>query len=542
MKRPARSPLFVLYVLCTLSLLGGCPSSQPAPPVVALPPPPPYPVTELIPDDAPLVLVLREVGQGIAAVRAALGPLGLLESYYTVESLESELRRYQGVNLLDPKDLARAGFDPDGDAALLWQGSSFTLLLPVGDLKRLNTYLADRTALGKTYVKRHGDLTVTTWRESSHDRLSFVVLPKYLAVDYTSLEGGGLKEGAKRLDGLPEHGWIDRLLQANERGSLARSSAFASVLKRAGAKRDVVALMRPARFNREMAQVYHSSCSRVDTTGCALAEQDLAQIEGVALALRLQGKRVKLAAWVALSSSARKTLSAWVGAPLTLPTAVWDDAPVRASLSLDLDQALQRLGRWPKGNAWFCGALVGLAEDMGYLQRMLARSPVRSKLRGKLAVAALSAGVKGPRLQVRAAAVAPAPAGGLPRPMRMLLSGVWARKETIAGRQVHRINAPVVLADTVRVALGDPVRITLGEGLMERLLTHKPAKGPKIVGSVRLQPGRLDLQGLLGYGPLQLLTGRQRGLRELLLKIDAVELEARLGEPGVVLEGEYALH
>ena len=534
------------YLLIALSLLSalqlaGCPSSRPAPPVVAPPPAPPFPVTELIPAAAPLVVVLREAGLGIAAVRAALRPLGLVERHFTVENLESELRRHHGLNLLDVKEFARVGFDPDGDAALFWQGSSFTLLLPVKDPERLNTYLAGRTARGKTFVKRHGELAVTTWRKSSHERISFVVLPGYLALDYAALTGGGLADGARRVDGLAEHGWIDRMLGAKKHGALARGPALDALLRRAGTTRDLVALLRPARLNLEMAAISRDTRRR-DPARCALAEQDLAQIEEVALALRLAGRRVELSAWIELSSGARKVLGDWTGAPLSLPAAVWDEAPARASLSLDLDAALKLLGRWPREHGARCGPLVELVRGTRYLQRMVARSPVRSKLRGKLAVAALSAGVKGPRLQVRAAAVAPAPAGGLPRPMRMLLSGVWARKETLAGRQVHRIDAPVVLADAVRVALGDPIRITVGEGLMGPLLTHKPPTGgPRVAGSVRLQPGRLDLQGLLGYGPLQLLIGQQRGLRELLQTIDAVELEARLGDPGLVLEGGYTL-
>ncbi len=542
---PTASPVApILFVLSAL-LLAGCPSSRPRPPVVAPPPPPAFPVSELIPADAPLVLILREVRQGVTAVRAALKPLGLVERYFALANLESELRRYHGVNLLDLKDFARVGFDPDGDAALFWQGSSFTLLLPVEDPKRLNTYLAERTAQGKTFVKRHGELAVTTWRKSSHERISFVVLPGYLALDYAALPGGGLADGAKRVDGLAEHGWIDRMLRrlTEKRDALAQAPAFAALLRRAKEKRDVVALLRPSRFNSEMAAAYrHIDTSRADPTRCAAATADLAQLEELGLALRLQGKRVKLAAWLTLSKGAREALKGWVGAPLALPAGIWDEAPARASLSLDLDPALGRLERWPQGHSSSCGLLVGLVQETRYLRRMLGRSPLRSKLRGRLAAAALAAGVEGQQLRVRAAAVTPSPAGGLPRPLRMLLSGVWARKETLGGRQVHRINAPVVLADAIRVALGEPLRITLGEGMMEQLLAHKPAaSAARLVGSVRLQPGRLDLQGLMGYGPLQLLIGQQRGLRELLQTIDAVELEARLGDPGLVLKGGYSL-
>ncbi len=201
-----------------------------------------YPVLRWVPADASYVAVTARVGEGVLAARELAGVASAGAGVDAAE-LDRQLRAALGVSPIDAADLAAAGIDMEGSAALFGQQGFPTIALPVADTDQLGELLERPGAA----TSEHRGHAVRSWREGE------------LALSSVALDGWLLLHLGPR-DGGPA--WLDAVLAAPGAGMGADEDLAAAVSRGRRALGDgageraapgLVGLVRLAPLARDMA-------------------------------------------------------------------------------------------------------------------------------------------------------------------------------------------------------------------------------------------------------------------------------------------------
>lgn len=508
-------PCWLLPLLVVASSACPAPRRSPAPP--PRPAPSPLAAAALVPADAPLVLLTRDLSRVVVALRALAGAVGRSPG-----AIDRALRRELGLSLISPGDLRRAGLDLHGSAALYGSGLDLTLVLPVKDPPRLRTF-AHAPAGGEGYW---------VWREADGRRIGLALVGKQLLVNVTALTAAG-----DRADGQPAGSWLGETVKIlrGQRSALA-GPPLASWLERIGAGHDLVGALRPLPLNRG-SSLLRERLGRPRDARCDALDHDLARARLLLGGMQLGEREAGGTLHLDLDADARGALDRAAARQVTLPAALWDRAPARARMSVPYRELADWARRIPHRPG--CGAVVDLLSALDP-REIVVRMELLANVDGRLAAALTGLGVEGERLRPRGAAIAPPPRPPASRLLALLLAGPWARQERVAGRPVHRVSAPTFLSGTLRIRLDRWMRLTIGEGVMQALVDHAPPPdGPPMLLAARLDPGPLDLTALARsslaarFGASALLAG--------LARFRLLALEARLAPHGLRVDFSWRL-
>ncbi len=143
-----------------------------------------YPVLRWVPADASYVVVTARVGEGVRAARELAGIASVGTGVDEAE-LDRLLRSALGASPIDASELAAAGIDVDGSAALFGQGGFPTVALPVADADQLGELLERRPAA----TVEHRGHRIRFWRDGELS-LSSVAIDGWLLLHLGPRDGG----------------------------------------------------------------------------------------------------------------------------------------------------------------------------------------------------------------------------------------------------------------------------------------------------------------------------------------------------------------
>ncbi len=155
-----------------------------------------YPVLRWVPADASYVAVTARVSEGVLAAREVAG-LAAIGTGMNAAELDAWLRSALGASPIEAADLAAAGIDLDGSAALFGQEGFPTVALPVADAGQLGEVLSRQEAA----VIEHRGHEVRS-RSDGELALSWVAIDGWLLLHLGP--GGRARELA----------WLDQVLAA----------------------------------------------------------------------------------------------------------------------------------------------------------------------------------------------------------------------------------------------------------------------------------------------------------------------------------------
>jgi len=507
-----------LTLAVCLAACAACPAPRQSPAAPPTSAPPPLAAAALVPADAPLVLLARDLSRVVLTLRSLAGAAGRSPG-----GIDRALRRDLGLSLIAPGDLRRAGIALQGSAALYGSGLDLTLVLPVKDPARLRTF-ANAPAGGESYW---------VWREAEGRRISLALVGKHLLANVTALTTAG-----DRADGQPAGAWLGETVKIlrGQRPALA-GPRLASWLERVGAGRDLVGALQPLPLNRASSMLGERLGQPRDAARCDALDHDLVRARLLLAGLQLGDREAGGTLRVDLDADTRGVLAGAAAHQVTLPAELWDHAPARVRMSVPYREIAQLARRIPHRPG--CGAVSDLLAALDPRETVI-RMELLANVDGRVAAALTGLAVEGDRLRTRGAALAPPPRPPASRLLALLLAGPWARQERVAGRTVHRVSAPAFLSGTLRIRLDRWMRLTIGEGVMQPLVDYNPPRdGPPMLLAARLEPGPLDLDAL-ARSPLA-ARFRASELLAGLARFRLLALEARLAPHGLRVDFSWRL-
>ena len=170
-----------------------------------------YPVLRWVPADASYVAVTARVSEGVLAARELAG-LASIGTGMNAAELDAWLRSALGASPIEAADLAAAGIDLDGSAALFGQDGTPTVALPVADADQLGELLARQEA---AVIEHRGHQMRS--RTDGELALSWVVVDGWLLLHL----GPGGRERA----------WLDAVLAAPGASMGADEELAAAVMR-----------------------------------------------------------------------------------------------------------------------------------------------------------------------------------------------------------------------------------------------------------------------------------------------------------------------
>jgi len=193
-------------------------------------------------DDA--VAALREAGELVSALQGD-----------SLAELDRAARAAFGVSPVSPEDLAAAGIQLGGSAALFGQGGFPTAVLPVADGDKLRRLLDRERPEHNASVAEHRGHQVYSWSQGD------------MAASWVVLDGWLILRAAPAGPGLA---WLDQILAAPGGGSLGGDPELAEVARRGeqalAAAPGLIALVR---FDRLAGELEDWKGSGRELPGCA---------------------------------------------------------------------------------------------------------------------------------------------------------------------------------------------------------------------------------------------------------------------------------
>jgi hypothetical protein len=168
-----------------------------------------------VPADASYVALTRRASEGVRAARE-MAELISIPYGVTADELDESMRASLGVSPLQPDDLARAGIDLDGSAAVFAQDGFPTAALPIADADKLRRHIERRP---NTAVTRYQGRDLRTWSSRTWT-LSWVELDSWLLIRAVPR--------AARID----HTWLDDVVAARAGAGLGADSELADAAER----------------------------------------------------------------------------------------------------------------------------------------------------------------------------------------------------------------------------------------------------------------------------------------------------------------------
>jgi hypothetical protein len=124
-----RRPTLLIIALFALSAACGPKSGGGGPRPVDLGA---FPALKYVPGDVTYAASVSRVGDMMLATRDLFEAIGIIAEF-DLEDLDRALKNYLGINLISPEDLASAGLDVAGGAAIFSQGISATIVFRLSD-------------------------------------------------------------------------------------------------------------------------------------------------------------------------------------------------------------------------------------------------------------------------------------------------------------------------------------------------------------------------------------------------------------------------
>ncbi len=191
------------------------------------------------PADASWVVAAAPVADAAAALREA-SELAAAARGESAADLDRAARAAFGISPTAPDDLAGAGIQQDGSAAVFGQAGFPTAILPVADGDKLRRMLEDLRRQNDAEVSEHRGHQVYSWTQGD------------VAASWVVLDGWLVLRAAPASAGLA---WLDQILAAPSGGSLGADADLAAAARRAGdalgGPAGVIALVRFDRLARE---------------------------------------------------------------------------------------------------------------------------------------------------------------------------------------------------------------------------------------------------------------------------------------------------
>ncbi|HWM84602.1 MAG TPA: hypothetical protein VNO33_02165 [Kofleriaceae bacterium] len=466
-----------------------------------------YPVLRWVPAEASYALVAARASEAALAARE-LAELVSIAYGVTTEEIDAGLRSAIGASPLQADDLARAGIDLRGSAAVFGQAGYPTAVLPVADRDRLRSFLDRRRG---ARVTRHGDHEVHSW-PSGDWSLSLTELDRWLVVRF----------GPRRGDVA----WLDQVLAAGDGATLGPALAESASRGRgalgSGERPGLIGLVRLDLLGRDLAAWPDVP---EGLAGCARRAARAVPRILMAADFSSQGG----ASWTAIDLAPRAAGALRVGV-VDPPPPGYRAYRDGAAISLDWSVELGTLERARAALA--CPLLDDPIED-----------PVRA-----------ATGFAGPRgwhvaaTEVDLDDLSGAGAAHLvladPALIQAQLESIPARSwfertRRIAGQRVKVLSVPGLPTVTYRLGDGE-FTVAVGDGVMEEVLSAgKRAASPELA-QLTIRPPRLpELDQLIGAG-LVMLVGPHarpaaRAIAERLSRYDEVALSARLDGDSVAV-------